>query len=282
MPTWTEQSDLRYVIHAAQGEFPRVVLAPGDRTDAFELAWKAFNLADQLQTPVVILGDSYLSDNRQSVPYFDLDAVTVERGKLIAEGDVTSRPEALGSDGRYLRYKLTEDGVSWRALPGVSGALQLANSYEHDEYGHGSAGEEAEVRAAQNDKRMRKLELARSLVPPPARFGPPPDEADIGILVFGTTKGPALEAARWLSEDGVGVSVMQVVTVWPFPAEEVAAFIRAAKRTTIVEGNYAGQLRGLVREQCLVDVDHALHRFDGRPFSPERIYDHVREVTRDA
>ncbi len=65
LPTWTEQSDLRFVLHAAQGEFPRVVLAPGDRTEAFELAWKAFNLADQLQTPVVLLGDSYLSDNRR-------------------------------------------------------------------------------------------------------------------------------------------------------------------------------------------------------------------------
>jgi len=96
LPTWTEQSDLRYVIHAAQGEFPRVVLAPGDRTDAFDLTWNAFNLADQLQTPVVILGDSYLSDNRESVPYFDLDAVTVDRGKLVTEGDIADHLEALG------------------------------------------------------------------------------------------------------------------------------------------------------------------------------------------
>ena len=113
LPTWTEQSDLRYVIHAAQGEFPRVVLAPGDREDAFTLTWKAFNLADQLQTPVVILGDSYLSDNRQSTPVYDLSEVTIDRGKLVAEGKVPA--EALGDDGRYLRYKVTEDGVSVRA-----------------------------------------------------------------------------------------------------------------------------------------------------------------------
>ena len=68
LPTWTEQSDLRFAIHAAQGEFPRVVLAPGDHTDAFELTWQAFNLADQLQPPVIILGDTYLSDNRQTRP----------------------------------------------------------------------------------------------------------------------------------------------------------------------------------------------------------------------
>ncbi|MDI6844247.1 MAG: 2-oxoacid:acceptor oxidoreductase subunit alpha [Anaerosomatales bacterium] len=278
MPTWTEQSDLRYVIHAAQGEFPRVVLAPGDREDAFRLAWQAFNVADQLQTPVVILGDSYLSDNRQTVPLFDLSEVTVERGKLIARGDVAEHPDAIGPDGVYLRYKVTDDGVSWRALAGVRGATQLANSYEHDERGFGAPGEDAAVRAAQNEKRMRKLELARTLVPPPARFGAPPEQADLGIVLFGTTKGPAREAARMLEREGVRVAILQVVTVWPFPAEEVAAFMDAAPKTAVVEGNYAGQLESLVREHALRVPDARLHRYDGRPFSPEQIVRFVKEV----
>lgn len=278
MPTWTEQSDLRYVIHAAQGEFPRVVLAPGDRTDAFELTWKAFNLADQLQTPVVILGDSYLSDNRESVPYFDLGAVTIDRGALVAEGDIADYAEALGPDGQYLRYKLTDDGVSVRALPGVKGATQLVNSYEHDEHGWGSEGESATMRRAQNEKRMAKLKLATTLVPPPAYFGASPQEADLAVLCFGTTKGPALEALGWLHDDGVNIALMQVVTLCPFPAEAVSAFMEAAKRTVIVEGNYTGQLEGLVREHCLLAVDDRLHRYDGRPFSPEQIYAKLREV----
>ena len=75
---------------------------------------------------------------------------------------------------------------------------------------------------------------------------------------------------------------MQVVTVWPFPADEVTAFIDAAQRSTIVEGNYTGQLQGLVREQCLRHVSAHLRRYDGRPFSPERIYAHVKEVLGDA
>lgn len=282
LPTWTEQSDLRYVIHAAQGEFPRVVLAPGDRTDAFELTWKAFNLADQLQTPVVVLGDTYLSDNRESLPYFDLDDVTVERGKFVAEGNVADYPEAVDEAGRYLRYRLTDDGVSTRVLPGVTGAIQLGNSYEHDEYGYGSAGEPADMRAAQNEKRMAKLELARTLVPPPAYFGAPPAEADVAVLLFGTTKGPALEAMRWLEPDGIKVAVMQVVTVWPFPANDVSAFLGSAKRSIVIEGNYTGQLQGLVREQCLVDVDDTLRRYDGRPFSPEMIYAKLKEVAENA
>ena len=276
LATWTEQSDLRYVIHAAQGEFPRVVLAPGDREDAFDLTWRAFNLADQLQTPVVILGDSYLPDNRQSTPAYDLSEVTIDRGKLVTEGEVPA--EALGTDGRYLRYKVTEDGVSVRALPGVKGANQLGNSYEHDEYGFGSEGEPAETRIAQNEKRMRKMELAEKLVPPPAYFGAPPESAEIGLLFFGTTKGPVREAARMLEREGVKAALMQVVTVFPFPAEEVAAFLGSVPKTLIVEGNFTGQLEGLVRQECLLAVEHSLHRYDGRPFTPEEIVRKVKEV----
>lgn len=279
LPTWTEQSDLRFVLHAAQGEFPRVVLAPGDRADAFELTWKAFNLADQLQTPVVLLGDSYLSDNRESVPPFDMTAVTVERGKLVTEGDIADSPEALDGGGSYLRYKVTDDGVSLRALPGVTGALQVVNSYEHDEYGFGSAGEEAATRVAQNEKRLRKLELARTLVPPPAFFGADPARAEVSVLLFGTTKAPVRQAIEWLARDGVAVAAMQIVTVWPFPTEAVSAFLDASHRTLVIEGNATGQLEGLVRQECLRAVDAHLHRYDGRPISPEQVYDTIKELS---
>jgi 2-oxoglutarate ferredoxin oxidoreductase subunit alpha len=261
MPTWTEQSDLRFVMHAAQGEFPRVVLAPGDRTDAFELTWKAFNLADRLQTPVIILGDTYLSDNRQSVPPFDTGAVTIDRGKLVAEG-----------------YKVTDDGVSVRALPGVKGALQVVNSYEHDEYGFGAAGEEAETRVAQNEKRMRKLHLAAQLAPPPAFYGCKAVDADVSIVAFGTTKQPVRQAIEWLEHDGIKVALMQVVTLWPFPFDAVSAFLDASHRTMVVEGNHDGQLEGLIRQECLRGVDWHLRRYDGRPISPEQVYEIVKEV----
>jgi len=278
LPTWTEQSDLRYVLHAAQGEFPRVILAPGDTSQAFELTWKAFNLADQLQTPVVVLGDSYLSDNRRSTEPYDLSAVTVDRGKLLAEGDTAGHLEALGEDGVYLRYKDSEDGVSLRALPGVKGACQVVNSYEHDEYGYGAQGETVENRVMQNEKRMRKLDLARALAPPPITSGSPPAHADVSVLCFGTTKQPLMQATEWLERDGVKVAVMQIVTLWPFPAEEVATFLAQSTRTVVVEGNYTGQLEGLIRQECLLGVDEHVHRYDGRPFAPEELYASLKEV----
>ena len=237
LPTWTEQSDLRFAIHAAQGEFPRVVLAPGDQTEAFELTWKAFNLADQLQTPVILLGDTYLSDNRQTVPPLDTSAVSVDRGELVTEGEVAD----------YQRYEVTDSGVSPRALPGVEGALQIVNSYEHD--ARGWASEDAATRIAQNSKRLKKQSLAAEIVPPPVEYGP--RDADLSILLFGTTKMPVREAMKWLEADGITVNMLQLVTVWPFPTARVAEFLERSKRSLVIEGNATGQLEGLIREHCL-------------------------------
>ena len=261
LPTWTEQSDLRFAIHAAQGEFPRVILAPGDHAEAFEFGWKAFNIADQLQTPVIILGDSYLSDNHQTQVLPNLGEVRVERGHLQTEGEVTE----------YERYAVTTSGVSPRALPGVIGAQQIVNSYEHDT--HGWAAEDAPTRISQNTKRLRKERLARELVPAPNFYGP--SDASVSIILFGTTKMPAREAMKWLDAEGVSVNMMQLTTVWPFPATEVSAFMERSTRTLVIEGNATGQLEGLIREQCLREVGHRLNRSDGRPFSPEQIYSTV-------
>ena len=275
MPTWTEQSDLRFALHAAQGEFPRVVLAPGDHAQAFEFTWKAFNLADALQTPVILLGDSYLSDNRATVDELDIGAVEADRGALVATGDVSDHPDAL-SEGRYARYRDTSDGVSVRVLPGVEGAVQLVNSYEHDEFGYGAQGEDAAVRTTQNSKRLRKLDLARPMVPAPVRLGP--DDADVSLIFFGTTLMPVREALGWLAAEGRRVNALQVTTVWPFPVDDVSAFVDDATTTLIVEGNATGQLEGLVREQCLRAPDHSLRRSDGRPISPEMVYAEVRRL----
>jgi len=87
---------------------------------------------------------------------------------------------------------------------------------------------------------------------------------------------------EWLRRDGVKVALMQVVTVWPFPTDAVAAFLDASKRTMVIEGNHDGQLEGVIRQHCLRAVDSNLHRYDGRPLSPEQVYETVKEVSRRA
>ncbi|GAB4273933.1 MAG: 2-oxoacid:acceptor oxidoreductase subunit alpha [Coriobacteriia bacterium] len=272
MPTWTEQADLRTVLHAGQGEFPRVVLAPGDHTDCFELTWRAFNLADALQTPVIILLDNYLSENRATVEPFDTDAVTVDRGDIIVDGEVSD----------YLRYKVTPSGISPRAVAGVKGALQVVNSYDHDAYGF--ATEDALTRRAQDEKRMRKEELARTLVPGPWTEGD--DEADVHVVCWGSTKMPVREAASRLSAEGVRVRLLHARTVWPFPAQAITEFFAQARHcgapVACVEGNQTGQFEGLIRQECLLAPDHHLRRYDGRPLDPDEVAAFLREVARDA
>jgi 2-oxoglutarate ferredoxin oxidoreductase subunit alpha len=164
----------------------------------------------------------------------------------------------------------------------VAGATQVVNSYEHDEYGYGAQGEEMANRVAQNEKRMRKLDLACGLVPPPALFGADLETSDISIVCFGSTKGPVRTAADWLEAAGISVSILQVVTLWPFPVNEVTDFIDRSKRTMIIEGNLTGQLEGLIRQKCLRPLDWRINRYDGRPFAPEDIFATVREVVSGA
>jgi 2-oxoglutarate ferredoxin oxidoreductase subunit alpha len=287
LPTWTEQGDLRFAIHAAQGEFPRIVISPGDKEEAFCLAADAFNLAEELQTPVIILSDMFMQESHQTVEPFDHEAIEIRRGKLLAQTDIDAMPRSEDGTAAYFLYSLGEgvdaparrarpwaDGVSPRALPGTRGVVGIRNSYEHDEMGW--ATEDAAMRAAQDSKRMAKLEAAAGVVPAPRHYGP--DEAEVTILSWGSTKGPIREAMRRLEETGVAVSFLQVVTLWPFPADQVADVMRAAKRTLVIEENLTGQFEGLIRERCLLAPDHSLRKWDGRPFFPEEIEAKVREV----
>ncbi len=107
LPTWSEQGDLRMVLHAHQGDLPRIVLAAGDAKEAFELTAQAFNLADIYQTPVVVLLDKNICDNDQNFQTFDTSSYRIDRGKLIN-----------GLDPNYQRYKIESDGISPRACAG--------------------------------------------------------------------------------------------------------------------------------------------------------------------
>ncbi len=267
MPTWTEQGDLLFVIHASQGEFPRIVISPGDKQECFEYAALAFNLAEIAQTPVIILSDMFLQESHSTVEPFDVRRVTIDRGKLIAS------PNEVPKDGEYLRYKITSDGVSPRVLPGM-GATMLVNSYEHDERGYAAEG--AEMRKAMMDKRARKLEAVADLLPEPKLHGS--SKADVTLVGWGSQTAPLLEAMCWLESESLSVNFLQITTVQPFPSERVLQVLRSAKTTVCVENNMGGQLAELIREHCLMEVDYRLNKYDGRQFFPEEITEYVKEV----
>lgn len=270
LPTRQEQGDLLFSLWASQGEFLRVVLAPGTHEEAFEAGWRSFNLAETYQTPVIVLGDHFLATSSRTLEpeALDLSAVKVERGKLLSPAEL----DAL--EGEYYRYAITEDGVSPRAVPGHPKAVYVGEGNEHDYQGR--IAEEIEDRVALNAKRLRKLETARQSMRPPKRYGPA--EAPVMLVGWGSTVMPALEALRILNAERPTAQYLHITDVWPFPAEAVAQALGEARVTIAVENNALGQMARLIRQETGIRLEHFISKYDGRPFSPEYIVRGVREV----
>jgi 2-oxoglutarate ferredoxin oxidoreductase subunit alpha len=269
MPTRTGQGDLLFMLHASQGEFPRIVLTPGTIEQCFEAGWRAFNLAEKHQCPVIVLIDNYLSNSIRSIERADLgfDAVQVDRGALLTEDDLDDLT------GPYQRYALTESGISPRAVPGHPNAVFMACSDEHDEYGH-FADEDADNRIKMVEKRLHKLEGARAEMRAPARYGP--EHAGRTLVGWGSSYGPIREAVDRLNGEGESINALHFVDVWPWPDGKVRPLLSPSAKLVSVEGNALGQFAYLLRAGTGIEVDRQIHRFDGRPLSPEYIVDRLQ------
>ncbi len=263
LPTWTEQGDLQFILHAHQGEFPRIVLAAGDVEEAFHLTMKAFNLAEKYQTPVVVLVDKLLCESHQSVLAFNYESYQIDRGKLSSE-----------TKEGYKRYTMSEDGISPRSVPGVGNHF-VANSDEHDEIGFST--EEAEERLRQMDKRMKKFVTCENEdMAAPVLYGP--EDAEVTIVSWGSNKGAVLQAMKTLEESGRTVNYLHSIWMNPFPIEAAKARLTKAKHLLSVECNYSGQFANLVREKTGVEISDRLLKYDGRPVYPEEIIEKVKDL----
>ncbi len=257
LPTHTAQGDLRFVIHASQGEFPRVVLAPGDPGEAFTLSFKAMEIAWRYQVPVILLSDKFLAESYWSIDEFP--SLTPSPGSVI-------RGEYQGD---YARYRITEDGVSPMALPGTKNALVYANSSEHDEYGGGTI--DPQMVRAMNEKRFRKYESLKSIAEKEGvkTYG----KGDKIIVTWGSTKMPILEALKSLKD----IRVVQVLWLEPFPEEALRQEL-AGSQFVVIENNMTGQLVSVIREKLLVKPHGFLGKYDGRPFDPEEIESYIASL----
>jgi 2-oxoglutarate ferredoxin oxidoreductase subunit alpha len=264
LPTRQEQGDLLFMLYASQGEFPRFVLAPGTHEECFVAGWRAFNLAEKYQTPALVLSDHYLAVAVRTLELdaFDFDAVEIDRGELLSEADL----DAL--EGEYLRYRVTDSGVSPRALPGHPKAVYVAAGNEHEE--SGAITEEPEIRTAQGEKRQRKLIGMATEMSGPLRYGP--SEAEVTFVSWGSTFGPLREAVDRLNAEKTSrANLLHFVDVWPFPTEAVMAVMETAHQLVAVESNATAQLATLIRSQTGRQVDGTVLKYDGRAFTPEYI-----------
>lgn len=266
MPTWTAQADLLFTISASQDEFPRIVLAPGDVSEAFDSSKMAFSLADEYQIPVIVLSDKHLSESNQS---FHIDQTQY----AFTSQNLNSNPRT-DENGFFTRYRLTDSGVSPRTVPGIQNGYYLCNSYEHDVYGLSS--ETAEDRQQQMDKRFKKFRSIQKHIP--KQYYVTQEQAQITLISWGSTKGPIRQAITQLNNEGIYANHLNLSWVWPFPVEQVTSVLQSAVNPIIVEGNKTYQMAQLIRQHTGLDIYHKRNKYDGRPFYPHEIISWVKEI----
>ena len=255
VPTYTGQSDLRFALHAGHGEFPRVVLAPGDPKEAFERTMEAFYLAYKYRVLSIILADKHVAESTFS--FDSLPNPRVHPGRFLVEA----------GEG-YKSYEITSNGISPRAAPGRHGIVR-ATSYEHDEEGY--TVEDSESIKRMVEKRLRKGESLKKEImslEPIKVYG----SGENVIISWGSTKGAIVDALKKLPD----YKFIQIYYLEPFPADLVREELEGAKRIIAVENSATCMIADLIRQHTGIEVEKKIVKYDGRPFSSEEILEGVR------
>ncbi|MDO9027382.1 MAG: 2-oxoacid:acceptor oxidoreductase subunit alpha, partial [Candidatus Roizmanbacteria bacterium] len=284
MPTWTEQGDLLFTVFSGHGEFPKIVLAPGDNEEMIELTAKAFNLADIYQLPVIVMSDMLLSESHKTVSKKFVDdfiaKYKVDRGKFI-DNNSKVNPPAGGQNSKlqlksqkYLRYQITDDGISPRLIPGTPEYFYQANSYEHLEDGHTT--EDSEPRIKQVDKRTKKwlTYLMKDFFMPKV-YGDL-EKSEIVFVSWGSNKGAIRRTQELLEEKGIKTSFIHFHHLYPLKKELIKPLLSKNKRYILVENNSWGQFGKLLTMETGIEITEKILKYDGRPIWAEEIMARVK------
>ncbi|MHA2101050.1 MAG: 2-oxoacid:acceptor oxidoreductase subunit alpha [Candidatus Kariarchaeaceae archaeon] len=274
LPTKTEQGDLNQMFGASQGDFPRFIIAYTDVEDGYYTTIEALNLADKYQVPIIMASDLAFAEHLESVKPFNFENVKIDR----AENFETK----WESDSRYLRFKLTDSGISPRVIPGTPNAFYISGSDEHDEDSSNISDVVAglphaiEMRKKQMHKRMGKMESALKDMPAPKLEGP--EDAEVTLVGWGATKDYILEARQMLEEAGILANQLHIKYVLPFHGHEVGEILRKVKHPIMVEGNYTGQMARHIKAETGFDIVDKYLQFDGEPMYPRLIVERIKEI----
>ena len=251
VPTYTEQADLLFVLHAGHGDFPRIVMAPSDAEESYLMAREALNLAWKFQTPVIILTSKNVAES-----YF---TAHLKREKVVEE------PKLWDGKGEYKRYEITEDGISPLAFPGTKGVVVKANSYEHDEYG--ITTEEPELIKTMKDKRERKRKTIRDFISKKenaVRVGGDKNSKRV-LITWGENWGVCDEVGKEL-----GYKVVKPNYLEPFPTQRVLSEIDNAESLIVVELSPSGQFEKLLNTYGIKPTNR-FRKYDTRPIFKEEL-----------
>ncbi len=267
LPTKTEQGDLKFMLSAAQGEFPRVVIAPGNVEECYTETKRAFYLAEKYQVPVIILVDKNITESFKSVNLLEEEKKFIfdYAKKINVLSEVNDRQ--LNSDGLFKRYA---SGNQWRTLPGTANGVFTCAGDEHDEVGE--ITESAEIRIQMVQRRMNKLIQMQKELPPQALVG---EGNDLLVVSWGSNHGAIREAVEKLNEEGKKISFLSIKYMCPFL--EISEQLKSAKKIVLVEANYTGQLGELIREKTGIEIKDKILRYDGLAFTSNEIYSELKK-----
>ena len=287
MPTKMEQSDLSFALSAGHGDTPRMVVAPANVADCYSLIITAFNLAERYQMPVLFLTDQGLTARVESVDRAIFKPMPIEERMQFVENAANgSGSNGASSNGHatsaaaeamahsFARYAYTASGISPITTPGPGALAYVATGLEHDEHGHPDY--EPEDHTAMMEKRFRKLDTAASELPGPQRYGD--EDADIGIIGWGSTEGAIQEAIDRARAKGYKVASLHPRILSPLPDRTIRDFIRSVKKVIVPECNYSGQLANLLGAKYGLQAIR-VNKFGGIPFTAGEILRAIEEVS---
>jgi len=237
LPTRTAQGDLTFVNFIGHGDTQQVILLPGSVNECFEFGWKAFDIAEHFQTPVFVLSDLDFGMNQWMTKPFEYPDTPMDRGKTLWEADL----DRLG--GQWGRYRdLDGDGIPYRTVPGNRHvrAAYFARGTGHDENARYS--EDSTIWHDLLERLKKKYNHAREFVPGPVIENI--EDAQIGVIAFGSTEPAVTEARAQLTPKGILTDFMRIRAV-PF-SHQVGEFLRRHRRNYVVEMNRDGQLHQLI------------------------------------
>ncbi len=271
-PTRHCQQDLRFAMHAAHGEFARIILASGDIKECFFDAAEVFNLAEKYQVPVIHLLDKAMANCSQTYPVFDYTSVKIDRGEVVGEKELEGK--------EYKRFRFTETGVSPRAFLGTKNAVQWCTGDEHNE--SGNINEEPIIRRRMMEKRMGKLDLVDKEVPLEMKVNFFGDKDSENIVVsWGSPKGAIIESLNQLKDEGLSLGYIQVRMIHPLPSAYVKQMLQGKKRIIDVEDNFTAQLGGIITQYTSIKPNFYILKYTGRPMMTTEVYQAIKSIITD-
>jgi len=287
LPTKTEQSDLKFAIYGTAGESPRCILVPTSVEDCFYQTIRAFNIAEKYQMPVIVLTDQSIGYRKATVKIPDFSMIReiqsddVLRSSVIPSAEqmeIISRKTPDENDLKdYKRFRYTKTGVSPISIPGTKNGQYVATGLEHQEDGRADYSPKNHLEMTK--KRFSKLKyLSRAFdFNPPEYYGS--EDAEIGVIGWGSTEG-AIREARYLAEEkGILVRHLHPKEISPLPEKQIKHFLVGLKQVLVVEENYTGQFAHFVKAKFGIRPVE-VHKCQGVPISPVEILEVIEKVAR--